>query len=223
MKVLPAILTPNIDSFWEQIERLLPYYSYFQIDIMDGTYGENKTISLEDIANTLNKHLKIINTAKFDFQFITKKPEIYSTKMERLYKHLNIEFVFFHYKSSPKINLLYAQLDIKHGVALDPDDSVDEFRLNYDLKSIKNIIIMTVFPEGQGQPFHEYPLNKIEQLRNTGYRNKISIDGGVNENTIPLILSKKFKPDFLNIGSFFSKAQNLKKNIQTVKELISNP
>ena len=64
MKIVPAILTSDIDSFWDQINKLSPYYDTFQVDIMDKTYGENETISLFEIKQSLKDHqdlLKKIN------------------------------------------------------------------------------------------------------------------------------------------------------------------
>lgn len=220
MKVVPAILTSDIDSFWDQIERLLPFYNYFQVDIMNGTYGENKTISLKNILESVESKKNICEKIKVDFQLIIKNPENYYGEINKLKTKLDIKYLIIHYKIKPKIDLLYDKLGLNMGIAIDPDDSIAQFLSEYNINSIKNIVIMTVFPRSQGLPFLEYPLDKIEQLRNAGYRYNISVDGGVNENTIPLIMSKKFQPDYLNIGSYFSKAENLEENIKNVKQLI---
>ncbi len=220
MRVVPAILTSDINSFWEQLYKLSPYFDYFQIDIMDGTYGENKTISLVDIKQTLNNHQALLKKNKFDFQFITNNGEEFYEIIKDLKGKININCVYFHYKSMPDINILYREFGIDIGIALDPDDSIAEFLGKYDIKVLKNIIIMTVFPRAQGQSFIEYPLNKIEQLRTAGYRYNISVDGGVNDTTIPSILSKKFLPDFLNIGSFFSKSENIGQSVKKINSII---
>jgi len=223
MLVVPAILTSDIDSFWNQIERLLPFYNYFQVDIMDGTYGENKTISLKNILETVESKKNICEKIKVDFQLIIKDPEVYYDEINKLKTKLNIKFIIFHYKTKLKIDLLYDKLGLNIGIAIDPDDSIEQFQSEYDINRVKNIVIMTVYPKAQGQELLEYPLDKIEQLRNAGYRYYISVDGGVNENTIPLITSKKFQPDYLNIGSYFSKAENLEERINKVKVLIKSP
>ncbi len=220
MQIVPAILTSDINSFWDQLYKLSPYYDYFQIDIMDGTYGENRTISLSDIKQTLNKHQNLLKKIKFDFQLITKSPENFYEIINKLKTQLSINCVYFHYKINPDINLLYGELGIEIGIAIDPDDSIAEFVGKFDIKVIKNIILMTVFPRAQGQVFLEYPLNKIEQLRSAGYRYNISVDGGVNNITLPIILSKKNRPDFLNIGSYFSKADNIRDSVKKINLII---
>lgn len=220
MKIIPAILTSDIESFWDQITKLSPFFGTFQIDIMDKTYGENETISLFDIKQSLKRHFELVKKIKVEFQLIIKNPEKYLEIIKTLKTHLNIKCIYFHYKTKPNIQLLYREFGIDIGIAIDPDDSIAEFLLKYDIKRLKNIIIMTVFPRAQGQSFLEYPLDKIEQLRTAGYRYNISVDGGVNDTTIPIILSKKFLPNFLNIGSFFSKSENIEFSVKKINSII---
>ena len=79
---------------------------------------------------------------------------------------------------------------------------------------------MTIIPGAQEQTFIDYPLEKIEQLRAAGYRYNISVDGGVNNITLPIIVSKKNRPDFLNIGSYFSKSNNIEQSIRKINSVI---
>ena len=220
MKIVPAILTDNIDSFWKQINKLSPYYDTFQIDIMDKTYGENETISLFDIKQSLKEHTDLVKKTNVEFQLIVKNPEKYYKIIKELKIHLNIKCVYFHYKIKPDIQLLYGELGIEIGLAIDPDDSIDEISKKYDLGTLKNITIMTIIPGAQEQTFIDYPLEKIEQLRAAGYRYNISVDGGVNNITLPIILSKKNRPDFLNIGSYFSKSNNIAQSIRKINSVI---
>lgn len=221
MEIVPAILTSDIDSFWDQIIKLSPYYDTFHIDIIDGTiYGNNKTVTIDDILKTIDSHTDLVNKIVFDIHFMVKEPNYLFKNILDLKSKLTIKTLYFHYKTRPNTQLLYGELGIEIGLAIDPDDSIAQLIQNYDINSIKNIIIMTVFPRAQGQSFLEYPLDKIEQLRVAGYRYNISVDGGVNDKTISLILSKSFLPDFLNIGSFFSKSENIKESVKKITSII---
>ena len=73
---------------------------------------------------------------------------------------------------------------------------------------------MSVTPGVQGNPFLPKTLNKIEQLRDLGYRKKIFLDGAVNDKTIPIINKLKYKPDVICPGSFLTKAKDLEKNVK---------
>jgi pentose-5-phosphate-3-epimerase len=78
---------------------------------------------------------------------------------------------------------------------------------------------MSVVPGVQGNPFLPNTLKKIEQLRVLGYRNKIFLDGAVNDKTIPFINKQKFKPDVVCPGSFLTKAKDLEKNVKYLDKL----
>ena len=194
MLIVPSILTPSVSDLWNQIKRLSPFYNWFQIDIADEVFGKNLTFKIDELINTISKIKNLVN--------------------------LNV--LFIQYKTGLNNQLLYDKYGLKIGIVLDPDDSVDEFIKNYDIKTIENIMILAVYPGAQGQDFQEQSLNKIEQLRSCNYRYKIFLDGGVNEKTIPFILSKKFKPDILTPGSFFSKAEDIKKQYEIINLLLKN-
>ena len=93
MKIVPAILTSDIDSFWDQINKLSPYYDTFQVDIMDKTYGENETISLFEIKQSLKDHQDLLKKINIEFQLIIKNPEKYYKILKELKNQLNIKCV----------------------------------------------------------------------------------------------------------------------------------
>jgi pentose-5-phosphate-3-epimerase len=79
---------------------------------------------------------------------------------------------------------------------------------------------MSVTPGVQGNPFFPETLVKIEQLRLLGYRNKIFLDGAVNDKTLLIINKLKYKPDVICPGSFLTKAKDLEKNVEYLNKLI---
>ena len=63
--------------------------------------------------------------------------------------------------------------------------------------------IMTIQPGGQGRPFEEGALQHISTLRDDLYNGYIQLDGGINDKTLPVILSQKDLPDAVCPGSYF--------------------
>ncbi|MDO9028676.1 MAG: hypothetical protein Q7U68_07475, partial [Candidatus Roizmanbacteria bacterium] len=57
-------------------------------------------------------------------------------------------------------------------------------------------------------------LTKVERLRQLGYRKEIFLDGAINKKTIPIILSKKYQPDFICPGSYLTKTKTLEENVK---------
>ncbi len=222
MLIVPSILTPSVSDLWNQIKRLSPFYNWFQIDIADEVFGKNLTFKIDELINTISVNKDLTSNNTFDFHLMVENTEETIEKISKIKNLVNLNVLFIQYKTGLNNQLLYDKYGLKIGIVLDPDDSVDEFIKNYDIKTIENIMILAVYPGAQGQDFQEQSLNKIEQLRSCNYRYKIFLDGGVNEKTIPFILSKKFKPDILTPGSFFSKAEDIKKQYEIINLLLKN-
>ena len=53
MRICPSILEYKAKDYLDQIERLSPYYQYFQIDFADGILVDNKTALLDDFINEI--------------------------------------------------------------------------------------------------------------------------------------------------------------------------
>lgn len=61
---------------------------------------------------------------------------------------------------------------------------------------------MTVHPGAQGTPFIPEMLTKINELRENGFMGDIILDGGINNETLPLILKNKHLPTAVCPGSY---------------------
>ncbi len=221
MQIIPSILESDQQSFEAQLTRLSPYFNYFQIDIADGLLVPNKTVQIEDIINilTVNKNLSTANLT-FDFHLMVKDYQKEIEKLNQLTSFIKITNVLIHARALG--NNPFPSSAIPVGLVLDPPDQVNSLSQKYDLNKIPVIQIMTVNPGFQGSPFIPDLLNKIEQLRSVNYRNKIFLDGGINEKTIPLILQQKFLPDALGIGSYLTKSDQIEERIKFLKEKTSS-
>lgn len=209
MKAIPTLLTTNIQEFKEQLELFQKPFPRIQLDIADGKMVPNKTTQTEEIIELIaSGQTKVDNTTSFDFHLMV---EDYFAELEKIKKlhemNVKIEAVLINFKLKPdleKISAQYPYLTI--GLDLNPEVSISSVASQYNLKKIKAIQIMSVVPGFQGSPFVPEVLEKIEHLRIQHYSGEIFMDGGINETTIPQILEKKYKPDFICIGSFLTKA-----------------
>ncbi len=213
MKIIPSILEKDASSLFYQINKLSPYFSRFQIDIADGIFVPNKTVQIEEIKDSLNKDSLYKDCLLFDFHLMIKDYIKEIKKLDKLKKFIKIKYVFIHFSAVSD----FSSLPI--GLTLNPQDQIDDLAYKYDLNKIPFIQIMSVTPGAQGKPFIPETLNKIEQLRDIGYRKEIFLDGAVNEKTIPVILSKKYQPDFICPGSYLTKTKTLEENVEYLKKL----
>lgn len=209
-----------MDSLAATINRLSPFYNYFQIDIGDGIYVNNRTVQIEEIIKNLNKFNKL-DTLHFDFHLMVSDFETDIYKLNELKKSIDIKNIFIHYSAIKDFKLKISNLSyLPIGLTLNPQDQVDDLARHYNLNNIPTIQIMSVTPGVQGNPFLPDTLKKIEQIRVLGYRNEIFLDGAVNDKTLPFINEQKFKPDVVCPGSFLTKAKDIKKNVEYLKNYV---
>lgn len=212
MQVCPSVLEYKPEDYIHTINKLSLYYKYFQLDFSDGVYVTNKTASLDDFIKLIFIRNPLFADIVFDFHLMVKDYEAYIKKLEEIKKLINIKNIFIHFDLHPKLKIKYS---FPIGLALNPQDQIDDLVTRYKLSTIPCIQIMSVIPGAQGKPFIPETLKKIEQLRISGYRNKIFLDGAVNDKTLTLINSKKYKPQVICPGSFLTKISNdeLKKRV----------
>lgn len=221
MQICPSILEYRAEDYFTTIKKLSPYYQYFQIDLADGIYVDNKTASLEDFLKLTTNYQSLINPLTFDFHLMVKDYEKEIKKLINLKSQLTVKNIFVHYGLFPNLISLtnnYSRFNI--GLVINPQDQIYDLVKHYPLDNIPVIQIMSVNPGAQGKSFIAETLKKIEQLRISGYRNKIFLDGAINNKTLPIINSLKYKPDIICPGSFLTKTENLLINVDYLLKMI---
>ncbi len=220
MQICPSMPEPTMDALAATINRLSPFYNYFQIDIGDGIFVSNRTVQIDDIAKNY-KQINNYQSLVFDFHLMVSDFKTDISKLNNLQKIINIQNIFIHFSAigNWKLSGIRNLSPFPIGLTLNPEDQVDDLTNHYGLKQIPLIQIMSVIPGVQGNPFLPDTLKKIEQLRVLGYKSNIFLDGAVNDKTLPIINKLKYKPDVICPGSFLTKAKNLKKNIKYLNKL----
>ncbi|MCR4277238.1 MAG: hypothetical protein NUV87_03865 [Candidatus Roizmanbacteria bacterium] len=221
MQICPSILEPTVDSLVSTINRLSPFYKYFQIDIADGIFVANKTVQIDEIKKSIQQlNNETMKQCFFDFHLMVSDFKSDINKLNDLKKFINIKNIFIHLSAIENFKMKIEELSsLPIGLTLNPQDQVDDLVRHYNLTNIPTIQIMSVTPGVQGNPFLPDTLKKIEQIRVLGYRNEIFLDGAVNDKTLPFINEQKFKPDVVCPGSFLTKAKDLEKNVKYLKQL----
>lgn len=158
---------------------------YIHLDIMDGKFVENKTWTMSEVLKLSN-----LTNKKFDVHLMVKNPSKYITD----YAMINTEYLTFHYESVKDVKKVIQEINsvgIKPGISIKPTTNVSEI-LPY-LKDVKQVLIMSVEPGKSGQTFMGSVVYKIEALRRVidenGYDTIISVDGGINNETIEYVKS----------------------------------
>lgn len=174
------------------------------VDFMDGTFTENKTISLEDMSlqdftKPLEFHLMVINPIDYIEYCKTFKATHFIVHYEIL-------------KDPLKTILDIIDAGMLPGLAINPDTSVEEI---YPLlKYIDMVLVMSVTPGAGGQSFLFKTVNKLKELRKI-YKGRIEVDGGINDKTINLV---KDYVDAIVSGSYVCLSNDYNKAIERLKK-----
>lgn len=181
--------------------------SYLHVDIMDGIFVEDKnydfttiTYFLDGIKKPLDIHLMVSDVMKYVKQYSILKPR----------------YVTFHIEAEKNpievINYL-KENNIGVGLAINPDTSIDKIKPYLD--QVDLVLVMGVFPGAGGQPFINEVIPKIKKLRSMqpNYNYIISVDGGINDETVKLI-----DVDMVVSGSFVCESSDYNKQIVRLKK-----
>lgn len=193
-----------------QIENVAPYFSHFQIDIADGLFVPGKTVQPYELESVdfSNLHGKTV-----EFHLMVRDYPSYIDQIERLDSKLAINRIFIPASESKSSVVSHSKYEI--GLVLNPEDTIEEY---FELVSqYKSVLLMTVDPGAQGNPFKPAVLDKIDALRMRGYEGEIVLDGGINDVTLREIVSRKYVPTGVCPGSYFK--SNVKERLAILQSI----
>lgn len=174
------------------------------VDFMDGTFTENKTISLEDMS--LQDFTKPL-----EFHLMVTNPIDY---LEYCKTFKATHFIIHYEILKDPIKTIFDIIDagMLPGLAINPDTSIEE--INPLLKYIDMVLVMSVTPGAGGQSFLLKTVNKLKELRKI-YKGRIEVDGGINDKTINFV---KDYVDAVVSGSYVCLSNDYNKAIDKLKK-----
>lgn len=212
MKIAVSFLSSKY-SFEETINKINESNAdLIHVDIMDGIFVEKNNFSKKKI-----KYLLKNSTKNLDIHLMVKNPKKYLN----IFKNSLVDIIYFHPKSE-KSPLKFIN-KVKHyhkkvGIAIDSDEDIKTYEKYFSL--VDYILLMSVKAGAGGQKFllstNEKIKNLIEIKEINNYEFKISLDGGVNGETIKNI-EYKSNIDYVVSGSFICHSDDFKKNINMLK------
>ncbi len=212
MKVAPSILSADFGRLSEEVKAVCDAgCDYIHVDVMDGHFVPNMTIGpvvVESVAKASSKpldvHLMVLNNTFFVDLFAPLKPE----------------FITFHLESEYHPHRLIQKiksLGIKAAVSLNPNTI--EQNLEYIIKDLDMVLLMSVNPGFGGQKFIDSVIEKAKRVKDLILRKNssalIEVDGGVNDKNVKDL--KEAGVDIVVAGSFVYKSNDYKKAIESLK------
>ena len=182
---------------------------FIHVDLMDGGFVSKKNFIIGDVVQLLKKcnkpldiHLMTFDTIIYIEDLITLKTEFITIQLEST-------------KDIIKTIEVIKKNGIKVGISLKPNTDILEL-MPY-LSLIDLVLIMSVEPGAGGQSFITKSVDRLNELINIRNNNnlnfKISMDGGLNNETIKLVPNL----DIAVVGSYICKSNNYQEKIDSLK------
>lgn len=182
-KIIPAILAKNAKEFKRKLLIIDGHAEEAQIDIMDGEFVPE--ISSEDPETA--KLYRLL----YSLHLMVADPEKYIEKWKAV---PGVRQIIIHAEIKKPLELLIQKIKNSGwevGLAINPETSHESIDKLIPLIDI--VLVMSVNPGKSGQSFEtaatkEHLLSKITLLHEEHPGLEISSDGGVNSETLPLLL-----------------------------------
>lgn len=179
---------------------------YLHLDIMDNVFVPNRSFYINEIKEI------ILNTKKpYDVHLMVKDIFKYIDD----YKQLNPEFITFHYEAHENVEEVInyiKKLNIKVGISIKPNTKVESIK--HLLNKIDLVLIMSVEPGFGGQDFIFDTAKKIEEIKSLKKDLLVSIDGGINDQTVKHCKNA----DIIVVGSYITNNDNYQEQINKLKK-----
>lgn len=212
MIIIPSILTTSEREFKKNIKSITGAVGMVQIDLSDGQFTPNTTWAYKEP----EKAQTYLNKINFELHLMVKNP---LQTVKEWAGHPRLKRILFHYESISDATTIAAELKSLNrpvGIVLNPETSINVAEPVLDKLDL--IMFMGVRPGFQGQKFIPQTIERIKQMRAKNNTILISVDGGVNANTIVEI--ERAGADIVCPGSAVFGKGNPVDNLKKLKNLI---
>ncbi|OGR06597.1 MAG: ribulose-phosphate 3-epimerase [Desulfobacca sp. RBG_16_58_9] len=212
-KLSASILSADFGRLAEQVRAAEQAgVDWIHVDVMDGHFVPNLTIG-----PAVTKAIRRATKLPLDVHLMISNPERYLEQ----FVAAGADWLGIHAEATVHLERLIQnikELGVKASVSLNPHTPLD--CLEYVLKDVDLVLLMTVNPGFSGQKFIRGVLPKIRRLRQMIDEQKldvlIQVDGGVSLDTVDEIVAAG--ADVLVSGSGIFNDRPLAENVRQLKE-----
>ncbi|MFA6304315.1 MAG: ribulose-phosphate 3-epimerase [Patescibacteria group bacterium] len=208
-KIIPAILTNDVEDLKTKLVQLKGLVDWVQIDIMDNIFVPNQSIGVAELKS-------ISHAFNLEAHLMVEQPEKYFHDcLEAGFKR-----VIFHVECCHDLAMVFNEAKnygFEIGIALNPETPIEHVLPFLD--KVKLVLFLTVHPGFQGQEFIPEVMLKIKKLKEMHPEILLAIDGGLKLENIQLAASSG--ADYLCVGSGVFKNGDPIQNLKQLNEAVS--
>ncbi|MDE6080939.1 MAG: ribulose-phosphate 3-epimerase [Muribaculaceae bacterium] len=212
MKIAPSLLSADFANLQRDIEMINNSEAdYLHLDVMDGVFVPNISFGFP-----VMKAVQKYSTKPLDVHLMIVNPQNYVSQV----RDCGAEIMNVHQEACTHLHRTVQAIraaGMKPAVTLNPATPV--VMLEDIIEEVDMVLLMSVNPGFGGQSFIQNTIKKISRLRElidkASNKPLIEVDGGVNNQTAPLL--KEAGADILVAGSYVFSAPDPAQAILTIK------